>query len=325
MPVCLLLRTLKGTMKRSTPTTILVLIISLVLSGCFGGGNDAVDPAGIQPVYRVRNAPIPVPIPNEKPTPPGRSASATTYSGTTSATGSITVRKGDTVYAISRRTGVDPRAIISANNLRPPYVLHPGDTLVLTGGQTYAVKRGDTLYSISRSFGVDMTSLSRANNLKSPYRLAVGQVLQVPGGRTTSRPQSALNVALPPREGSRFLWPVRGDILSGFGAKEGGLHNDGINIKTRRGEPIKAADAGVVVYADDGLKGYGNLILIRHAGGWVTAYAHNDRLLVKRGDTVKRGDVISWAGVTGDVAEAQLHFEIRKGTRAVDPTGYLEG
>lgn len=307
-------------MKTPIPTRILILIFSLVLSGCFGSGGTT-DPAGIEPVYRVRNAPIPVPIPNEKPTPPGRSASALSAS----ASGSITVRKGDTVYAIGRRTGVDPRAIISANNLRPPYVLHPGDTLVLTGGLSYAVKRGDTLYSISRSFGVDMTSLSRANNLKSPYRLAVGQILQVPGGRTSSKPQTTLNVALPPREGARFLWPVRGDILSAFGAKEGGLHNDGINIKARRGEPVKAADAGVVVYADDGLKGYGNLILIRHAGGWVTAYAHNDRLLVKRGDTVKRGDVISWAGITGDVAEAQLHFEIRKGTRAVNPVSYLEG
>ncbi|MEE8294568.1 MAG: M23 family metallopeptidase [Sphingomonadales bacterium] len=309
-------------MKPSAPTSILVLIFSLVLSGCFGGGGAAVDPSSIEPVYRVRNAPIPVPIPNDKPTPPGRSAGAASSSGS----GSVTVRKGDTVYAIARRTGADPRAIISANNLRPPYVLHPGDTLILSGGRSYAVKKGDTLYSISRAYGVDLTSLSRANNLRSPYRLAVGQVLKIPGGKAGSgAPQTTLNVALPPREGSRFLWPVRGDILSTFGAKDGGLHNDGINIKTRRGEPIKAADAGVVVYADDGLKGYGNLILIRHQGGWVTAYAHNDRLLVKRGDAVKRGDIISWAGVTGDVSEAQLHFEIRKGTRAVNPTSYLEG
>ncbi|MHA1544023.1 MAG: LysM peptidoglycan-binding domain-containing protein [Alphaproteobacteria bacterium] len=308
-------------MKATAPTTILLLIFSLVLSGCFGSGSGASDPSEIQPVYRIRNAPIPVPTPGEKPTPPGRSASASS----SSTSGSITVRKGDTVYAISRRTGVDPRAIIAANNLKPPYVLHPGDTLVLTGGQTYAVKRGDTLYSISRSFGIDMTSLSRANNLKSPYRLAIGQVLQIPGGRAVQRTQTALNVVLPPREGSRFLWPVKGDILSSYGAKDGGLHNDGINIKTRRGEPVKAADAGVVVYADDGLKGYGNLILIRHQGGWVTAYAHNDKLLVKRGDAVKRGDVISWAGVTGDVSQAQLHFEIRKGTRAVNPISYLEG
>lgn len=308
-------------MKTPIPTTILLLIFSLVLSGCFGSGSGASDPSEIQPVYRIRNAPIPVPTPGEKPVPPGRSASAATSTGQ----GSITVRKGDTVYAISRRTGVDPRAIIAANNLKPPYVLHPGETLVLTGGQTYAVKKGDTLYSISRSFSIDMTSLSRANNLKSPYRIAIGQVLQIPGGGAGQRTQTALNVVLPPREGSRFLWPVKGDILSSYGAKDGGLHNDGINIKTRRGEPVKAADAGVVVYADDGLKGYGNLILIRHQGGWVTAYAHNDKLLVKRGDAVKRGEVISWAGVTGDVTEAQLHFEIRKGTRAVNPISYLEG
>lgn len=323
MPVFALPGTIEFKMKPAAPITALFLAFSLVLTGCgFGGGSSSYDPAGVTPVYRIRNAPIPVPMPMEKPTPPGREITA---SGAV-ATGTITVEKGDTVYAISRRTGVDPKAIIAANNLKPPYILHPGDKLFVTRAQTYTVKRGDTLYSISRRYGVDLTSLSRANNLSAPYTLMVEQVLVIPGtGVEKPKTQTALNVPLPAREGSRFLWPARGDILSTFGPKDGGLHNDGINIKVRRGEPVKASEAGVVVYAGDGLRGYGNLILIRHDGGWVTAYAHNDRLLVSRGDTVKRGDVISWAGVTGDVNEAQVHFEIRKGTRAVNPVDYLEG
>lgn len=294
-------------------------MMALVLTGCFGSS----DPN--KPVYDIRNAPIPVPYPNEKPTPPPGSVSS---SSVTTGGQTVTVQKGDTVYAISRRTGVEPQAIIAANNLKPPYLLHPGEQLVLTAAAFHTVRKGDTLYSISRTYGVDLTTLTRLNGLKAPYTLAVGQKIRIPSGSNPQKAaarQTALDVPIPPREGSRFMWPVRGKILSSYGAKDGGLHNDGINIEARRGEPVKAADAGVVVYASDGLKGYGNLVLIRHADGWVTAYAHNDRLLVKKGDSVKRGDVIAWAGVTGGVSEPQLHFEIRKGTRAVDPVQYLEG
>lgn len=131
-------------------------------------------------------------------------------------------------------------------------------------------------------------------------------------------------VADPPvRAGTGFAWPVRGRILSDFGPKPGGLHNDGINIGAPSGTPVAAVENGVVAYAGDELKGFGNLLLIRHADGWVSAYAHLDEMAVRRGDKVRRGQRIGTVGSTGAVSAPQLHFELRRGSRAVDPREHL--
>jgi murein DD-endopeptidase MepM/ murein hydrolase activator NlpD len=123
--------------------------------------------------------------------------------------------------------------------------------------------------------------------------------------------------------GGSFAWPVRGHILEGFGAGPEGTHNDGINIAAPRGAPVEAADAGVVAYAGNELRGYGNLLLIKHPGGWITAYAHCDAILVKPGQKVTRGQVIARVGASGNVSTPQLHFELRRGNKPVDPRGYL--
>ncbi len=128
----------------------------------------------------------------------------------------------------------------------------------------------------------------------------------------------------PPRSAARFAWPIKGKIISGFGAAGKGLHNDGINISANAGAEVKAADNGVVAYAGNELKGFGNLLLIKHADGLITAYAHNDKLMVQRGDEVQRGQVISTVGRTGNVDTPQLHFEVRKGTQSLDPMKYLD-
>jgi murein DD-endopeptidase MepM/ murein hydrolase activator NlpD len=141
---------------------------------------------------------------------------------------------------------------------------------------------------------------------------------------TIGSDQAAALSRQPAGHGSgKFLWPVNGKIVSPFGAKDGGLHNDGINIAAPLGTPVRAADNGVVVYAGNELKGFGNLLLVRHADGWVSAYAHCDALLVKRGDNVKRGQVIGRVGQSGNVTAPQLHFELRKGAEAVDPLSQL--
>jgi murein DD-endopeptidase MepM/ murein hydrolase activator NlpD len=127
----------------------------------------------------------------------------------------------------------------------------------------------------------------------------------------------------PPRAGKTFLWPLRGRVISTYGELGQGLHNDGINIAAPRGTPVHAAENGVVAYAGNEIRGFGNLLLIRHAGGYMTAYAHADSLLVKRGDTVHRGQVIARVGATGSVTEPQLHFEIREGSQPVDPQRFL--
>jgi murein DD-endopeptidase MepM/ murein hydrolase activator NlpD len=126
-----------------------------------------------------------------------------------------------------------------------------------------------------------------------------------------------------PVEGRKFLWPVRGPLLSSFGAGNGFARNDGINIAATKGTPVRAADSGTVTYVGNELKGYGNLVLIRHDSGYVTAYAHSDTVTVQRGDRVTRGQIIAYAGATGDVTQPQLHFELRLNAKPVDPTPYL--
>ena len=121
----------------------------------------------------------------------------------------------------------------------------------------------------------------------------------------------------------QFRWPVRGRIISGYGAKPDGKHNDGINVAVPLGTSVKSAENGVVAYAGSELQGYGNLVLIRHSNGWVSAYAHNDQIMVKRGDEVRRGQVIAKAGKSGSVSQPQVHFELRKGSQPVDPLKYM--
>ncbi|MDH5748100.1 MAG: M23 family metallopeptidase [Rhodospirillales bacterium] len=258
----------------------------------------------------------------------------------------VVARKGDTVYSLARHHQVSVRGLIEANNLRPPYTLYPGRRLVLPGGRTHKVKRGDSLYAISREYGVDVYALARTNGLESPYTLRVGQTLRLPDGlpppptatQTTKGPEGPINPPLsaamappppvavpqpPEQTGKGFIWPVRGEVLSAFGPKSKGLHNDGINIAAPRGAPVRAVENGVVAYAGNELRGFGNLLLIRHADGWVTAYAHNRELLVKRGAKVTKGQIISRVGSSGSVNVPQLHFELRRGKRAVDPKRYL--
>ena len=123
--------------------------------------------------------------------------------------------------------------------------------------------------------------------------------------------------------GGHFPWPLRGRVLASYGVAADGTHNDGINIAASRGTPIEAVESGIVAYAGNELRGYGNLVLVKHANGWISAYAHCDELLVKKGDPVYRGKVIAKVGATGGVSEPQLHFELRQGKRPVDPRGYL--
>src|SRR5258706_6051455 len=129
--------------------------------------------------------------------------------------------------------------------------------------------------------------------------------------------------APPPRAARSFLWPLRGRVLATYGERGGGLHNDGINIAAGKGTPVHAAENGVVAYAGNEIRGFGNLLLIKHADGFMTAYAHADTLAVQRGDVVRRGQVIARIGSSGNVAEPQLHFEVRRGAQAIDPQSVL--
>ncbi|MEJ8475995.1 peptidoglycan DD-metalloendopeptidase family protein [Roseibium algae] len=138
-----------------------------------------------------------------------------------------------------------------------------------------------------------------------------------------TRPQVVANVEPVSAVIPSFRWPVRGRIISNFGSKPGGTRNDGVNLAVPEGTPVKAADNGTVIYSGNELKGYGNLVLLRHENGWVSAYAHNSKLNVKRGDKVTRGEVVGLAGATGSVSQPQVHFELRRGNKPVDPMKYM--
>jgi murein DD-endopeptidase MepM/ murein hydrolase activator NlpD len=167
-----------------------------------------------------------------------------------------------------------------------------------------------------------------------PPQPVAKNTLQPPGAKQQAAPPAQLQTAsvvppsiapkVPPRMGSgKFMRPVDGKVISGYGPKDDGLHNDGINIKAPKGTAVRAADNGVVAYTGSGMSGYGNLVLIRHQDRWMTAYAHMDKILVKKGDVIKAGQSIGTVGATGQVDSSQLHFEVRKGTQAVDPVKYL--
>jgi murein DD-endopeptidase MepM/ murein hydrolase activator NlpD len=239
----------------------------------------------------------------------------------------------------------------------------PRTALAPTSG-VHVVAPGETLHSISRLYGKPVLVLAKANNISPDTMVRVGDRIVIPDVRVPPRPalvapqraeaplaapgpdlataesphsariattaappapQNSVKTAEPAGDLPTFRWPVRGRIIAGFGPKPNGLQNDGINLAVPEGTPIKAAEDGVVAYAGNELKGYGNLVLVRHSNGFVTAYAHASEILVKRGETVKRGQVIAHSGQTGNVTSPQLHFEIRKGATPVDPAQYLNG
>ncbi len=214
----------------------------------------------------------------------------------------------------------------------------------------YNVRHGDTLYSISRASRVPVETIAKANRLRAPYTLSIGQQVVVPQApvgdiRTATpvrsqasvRPQEmrpardvgdlARNVAytapVPVSPKSLFAWPVRGAVIAGYGPGELGRRNEGVNIAAPSGTAVRASADGEVVYRGAELEGYGNLLLVRHQDGFVTAYAHNDTMLVRKGQKVRQGQIIAKVGSTGAVKTPQLHFEIRQDRRSVDPVALL--
>lgn len=324
-----------------------------------------------------------------------------------------TVQPGDTVYGISRATGVPVRTLIDANGLKPPYLLRIGQTLSLSGtpgaqprgvvsrGQgtplaadrpgtgsgagsgTHTVLPGETAFSIARLHGVRVADLARLNGMDDRFTVRAGETLRIPGKPDAaplpdppmdrrapagtepepepvpvsvsvstpqpatapdapsqgpwatasvsqpgtppkvSPPREAAPVSAPPERSGAFLWPVSGPVLMGYGQVAPKVHNDGINIGAGRGTPVRASENGVVAYVGNEIRGYGNLVLIKHSNDFMTAYAHLDAWNVARGQTVEKGQDIGKVGSTGGVTRPQLHFEIRKGGKAVDPAPYL--
>ena len=311
---------------------------------------------------------------------------------------SATVGRGENLYAFAQQHHASMRDVIVLNNLRAPFVVRPGQQLVLpaqpgeapsmpsaygagNGAPAYGARMQNNAayggageqtgeynggYMPPSSMAVTPPSSAAVSQESLPpvastpstpagpsYGAPVTQYQNAPqsqpaGGppslskwttpapeqgtiaTTASPPQQMAAITPPPPAAPSssaaaappfaMIWPVQGPILSGYGPKGQGLRNDGINIGAPRGSPVVAAANGVVVYAGDEMKGYGNLVLIRHKDGWVTAYAHLARMLVSKDSVVVQGDEIGTVGSTGNVSSPQLHFEVRRGDKPVDPS-----
>jgi murein DD-endopeptidase MepM/ murein hydrolase activator NlpD len=276
---------------------------------------------------------------------------------------SYIVQKGDTVSGISARQGVSISALIQMNNLRPPYTLQIGQALVMPTsvdapsafaaapqaavfpagpqpkpfvpeGATAVQTQAGGSVSPQPGGGISAGALPPLEGTPAPASEPMpGEPVEI----APTPPTQTAQIEPPPpakpapagdplpalKPDSPFIWPVDGKVVSKFGPAKDNQRNDGINIAAPVGAPVKASAPGVVAYAGNELRGFGNMVLLRHADGWVTAYAHNSSLLVKKGDKVAQGQTIARVGSSGNVDTPQLHFELRKGTKAVDPLKVL--
>jgi murein DD-endopeptidase MepM/ murein hydrolase activator NlpD len=268
------------------------------------------------------------------------------------------MQPGETLYAVARQHGVEASSLARENHLNPPYTIKSGTTLILpapveaavpvpapvTSAPAQTVPAAPASVSIAPppppsggGGAITITTLPPPAPLQPP--------LQPPADAPLVRPPAKPAPAAPPPQTESeakpsaavaalvanhtdpvqplFLWPVRGRILSVFGTGADGAHNDGINIAAPEGTTVSAAESGTVAYAGNELRGFGNLLLIKHEDGWVTAYAHNQVLLVKKGQKIRRGEAVARVGTSGGIGQAQLHFELRRGTKAIDPLDHL--
>ena len=239
------------------------------------------------------------------------------------------VQSGETLYSLSRRYHKQPMLIAQANNFGLDHKIKIGDRVVIPRA---AIAAPVAATPVPQQRVAEVKPKPNATTVKPQGAPGVvpGPTAHTITPAADPAPESATPPAAPAQNevtssAPSFRWPARGRVILGFGPKTNGGQNDGINVAVPEGTPIKAAEDGVVAYAGNELKGYGNLVLIRHSNGFVTAYAHASELSVKKGEQVKRGQQIGKSGATGNVTGPQLHFEVRKGATPVDPMQYLAG
>lgn len=196
-------------------------------------------------------------------------------------------------------------------------------------GVVHTVGKGETLWRICHTYGVDMQEVAEINNIKRPSDIEAGKRLFIPGVSNLKKIVPFSNASVErDKEGrivierDRFLWPIKGEVISAYGVRGNGRH-DGIDIKAEQGTPIKAADAGEVVYVNSSLRGYGNIIILKHKDDFYTVYAHNDENLVKSGETISKGEIIGKVGSSGNATGPHLHFEVRHGKVVRNPLFFL--
>ena len=230
------------------------------------------------------------------------------------------VNEKDTVDSISQRYGVPSQTIIDRNRLKAPYTLKAGQYIELPGARFVADNTGGA----TQAAAATTPGPVKRDNLPPPgaeSKTAAGQPTPLSPAAAESKTEATVAATPPP---PRFAWPLHGKVLAPYGTGQGGQKNDGIDIQATTGEPVKAADGGTVIYAGSDVAHLGNLLLVQHQGGYITAYGNNEALLVKKGDAVKKGQTIAKAGNSGGAASPRLHFEVRRGgSKTVDPMTVL--
>ena len=248
------------------------------------------------------------------------------------------VRKGDNLFSISRRFNISIQELIKVNKIQEPYKIFPNQSIFIPQSQMHIVVKGETLYSISRYYETTVFTLAKYNNIKNVNNIKVGKKIIIPkksekikkiknkkwdSNFTKKKIENNKNVILRDKKISKFIWPVKGKLLSKYGKSKEGFYNDGINIDSKKGTKVMSSQAGKVIYSGNEIPGYGNLILIKHSKNWITAYAHLNEVFTEKGKKVSKGQIIGSVGNTGNVRSPQLHFEIRKGKESVNPLKLL--
>ena len=249
----------------------------------------------------------------------------------------VKIAPGDTLYSLSRQYSVPVNDLAVMNNLTPPFALYAGQVVRVPNLASAPVRTATTAPAKATTPTTTKSATTKTETTNTKPKQTETKKAEPKKTETTKKQTETKKAddkkssgavkklpAIAARSSSKFSWPVRGKILSNYGAKNGGLFNDGINISASRGAAVGAAENGVVAYAGNEVKGMGNLIIIQHSDGWMTVYAHMDSLAVRRGARVNVGQKIGTVGQTGKVDKPQLHFEIRKGTKAYNPIQYLK-
>ena len=275
------------------------------------------------------------------------SSSSTASQSASKKNGSYIVQSGDTLYSVSRKTGVSVDSLKSANGLSNG-AIRVGQSLIVPGGHNTEVAAATPSAATAKT--TTPAALPETKQVTTPTKTAAAsqpaatqqaaeptktaqnepakpaaEPAVAKGSDTTMNQAENVAVVAPQATGiSKMRWPAQGRILSSFGQKEGSSTNDGIDIMAPEGSSVKAAENGVVIYAGDGLKEFGNTVLIRHENNIVTVYGHNSKILVQRGQKVRRGDEIAKSGMSGNASTPRVHFEVRKNSSPVNPIKYLE-
>lgn len=265
--------------------------------------------------------------------------------------GTYTVKKGDSLYALSLQMKVPMAELQQVNGIadvrkvRPGAILKVPSSSALAQAPAAAAPGTASVAAVPAEAAKVPAAVAQAESARAapvanqPVVINAKKVAAIDMTRSDTAPETEAAPVAPVEKGAagpsaaagaagsamgKLRWPAKGKVIGQFGPRPDGTHNDGVNLSVPQGTEVHAAEAGEVAYSGSELKGYGNLILVRHPNGWITAYAHNDELLAKRGDKVKRGQVLAKAGKSGQVDQPQVHFELRQGSKPVDPTPFME-